>query len=216
MIIDLHLHEELFSSCSVMPLADAVSAARKKGLDGIGITNHNSLDIRDDELLKEADFPVFVGVEYFADEGEIIAFGVEAIPNKRVSAQEFINCVNEQGGFCFAAHPFRVGCGLAENLFTLQGLHGIEVCNGSNLDSENEKAWGACHQLGLVAVGGSDAHRPLLVGRYATRFSSTITSMKALVASLKSGACCPVAKDSGGVWQDVKCPTETLPRYHSG
>ena len=203
MIIDLHLHEEIFSSCSVMSLADAVAAAQKQGLDALCVTNHNSLDIRDSDLIKTLEFPVFIGVEYFAIEGEIIAFGIDSIPDKKIPAQEFIDFVNDQNGFCFAAHPYRINSGVADTIHSLQRLHGVEVCNGGNLLWENEKAWLACLQLGLVAVGGSDAHRPMEVGRYATWFPSEVKSVQEVVAVLRSGACYPVTKGDNGIWQKV-------------
>ncbi|MDR1488972.1 MAG: PHP domain-containing protein, partial [Desulfovibrio sp.] len=165
MIIDLHLHESLYSACSWMSVQEAVAAAGKQGLDAICITNHDSMDIRESYILKTMDFPVFVGVEFFTDEGEIIAIGLDSLPEQPISAQDFIDFVNEQNGFCFAAHPFRTGCWLGERMPALKGLHGVEVCNGGNLDRENEKAWKACRQLGLIAVGGSDAHMPKDVGR---------------------------------------------------
>lgn len=204
MIIDLHLHESQYSACSWMTVQEAVAAARKQGLDAICITNHDSLDIRESDLLKTVDFPVFVGVELFTDEGEIIAFGLDVLPEQPIPAQDFIDFVTEQGGFCFAAHPFRVGSGLGDHMTTLKGLHGVEVCNGGNLDWENAKAWKACQQLNLVPVGGSDAHLPKDVGRYATWLPAPVTTMQELVAALKSGECCPVAKDEGGAWRKIE------------
>jgi predicted metal-dependent phosphoesterase TrpH len=201
MIIDLHLHESQYSACSWMTVQQAVSAARKQGLEAICITDHDSMDIRESDFLKTIDFPVFVGVELFTDEGEIIAFGLDFLPEQPISAQNFIDFVADQGGFCFAAHPFRLGSGLGEQMAALKGLHGVEVCNGGNLEWENEKAWESCQQLDLVAVGGSDAHLPKDVGRYATWFPTPVTSMRELVAALKSGKCHPVAKDKSGIWQ---------------
>jgi predicted metal-dependent phosphoesterase TrpH len=121
MIIDLHIHEWLGSACSLMSVEDAIKTARKQGLDGICITNHDNMVIREAECLRTVRFPVFVGVEMTVEEGDIIAFGIERLPGRTVSAQAFIDSVNEQGGFCYAAHPFRIGNGVGEPACPIAG-----------------------------------------------------------------------------------------------
>ena len=69
------------------------------------------------EYTERTGFPVFVGIEFFSWQGDIVAFGIEDYPRERVPAQEFIDLVKAQGGVCFAAHPFRNNNrGLEENL----------------------------------------------------------------------------------------------------
>lgn len=45
MIIDTHLHERTFSGDSRMNLLELVSEARRKGLDGICITDHDQMGL---------------------------------------------------------------------------------------------------------------------------------------------------------------------------
>ena len=201
MIIDLHTHEWLGSSCSRMSVQEAVAAAIKNNLDAICITNHDNMWTREAECMRDLDFPIFVGVEISVEEGDIIAFGVEHLPTRIVPAQECIDLVNEQGGFCYAAHPYRESWGLADHIFRVSGLHGVEVCNGANMDYENQKALEACQRLGLIAVGGSDAHRARDIGRCATWFPSPVTSLQELVAALKAGDCRPVTKTADKRWR---------------
>ena len=202
MIIDLHLHEHLFSACSVMSVPEAVSAAQKQGLDAICITNHDNLLIREAEYLRTEKFPIFVGVELFtAEEGEIIAFGLEYLPKQPISAQKFIDYVNQHEGFCFAAHPFRPLSGLGEHLHTLKGLHGLEVFNGANLAVENRAAVLECSCPGLIPVAGSDAHRTRDVGIYATWFPESIATEEELVVALHSGKGRPVKKEEDGTYR---------------
>ena len=201
MIIDLHTHEWLGSACSRMSVLEAVAAARKRNLDAICITNHDSMIIREAECMRGLDFPVFIGVEMSVAEGDIIAFGVESLPPRYAPAQECIDLVNAQGGFCYAAHPYRESCGLADHIFRVTGLHGIEVWNGANMADENQRALEACRRLGLVALGGSDAHFAADVGRCATWFPSPVTSVQELVAALKKGDCRPVTKTADKQWR---------------
>lgn len=178
-LIDLHTHERLFSACSLMGLEDAIWAAKDSGLDGICITNHDSLDIRNAEYLRTVDFPVFIGAEVRTVEGDIVPFGLDYLPSFKVepTAQQFIDYVRENNGFCFAAHPFRrCGGGINDSVYAVNGLHAIEVFNGCNTDTENSKALAACLELELIQVAGSDAHEPHEVGRCVTWFPEIINS----------------------------------------
>ena len=134
MFIDLHMHEMRNSGDSFLPLEEIVEIAKKKGLDAICITDHDSMDIRDfaQEYSRKTGFPIFVGIEFYSLQGDIIAYGVRDYPRERVSAQAFIDLVREQGGVCYSAHPFRNNRrGMEEHLDEVTGLSGIEVLNGS-------------------------------------------------------------------------------------
>ncbi|MDR2800299.1 MAG: PHP domain-containing protein [Desulfovibrio sp.] len=197
MIIDLHTHEELYSADSSMSLEEVVAAARERGLDGLCVTDHSSLGLAG-ENLAYLDFPVFIGVEMWTEAGDIVAFGLDELPERRLSAPEFIALVAERGGFCFAAHPFRsVGGGVGDRLDSLKGLHGVETANGTDSPQENALAARACERLGLAAVGGSDAHWTRDVGRTATWFPEAVTTMAGLIAALRSGQCRPLVRLPG-------------------
>ena len=47
MLVDMHLHESTYSSDSKMTLAEIVSDAKAKGLDGVCITDHDSMGLRE-------------------------------------------------------------------------------------------------------------------------------------------------------------------------
>ena len=203
MIIDLHVHEELFSACSHLSLEDAVTFARYHGLDAICITNHDSLDIAKGDYLRTVSFPVFVGVELSTLQGDMLAFGLESLPSFKPTAQEFIDFVAGQNGFSCAAHPFRAWNNVLGNcLDNLRGLNGMEVLNGGNIDYENAQAVQACRQLGLVALGGSDAHHRRDIGNCATWFPEPVTSMRDLIQTMKSGRCRPVMRYPDGTYRN--------------
>jgi predicted metal-dependent phosphoesterase TrpH len=202
MIIDLHVHDAIFSPCSGMSLEDAVTFAQYYGLSAICITDHDSMDIAGSSYLRTVDFPVFVGVEMSTRQGDILAFGLESLPSFKPTAQEFIDFVASQNGFSCAAHPFRAWSNVLGNcLDSLRGLDGIEVLNGANAGDENTRAMRACKELGLVALGGSDAHIGHDVGRCATWFPTPIASMRELISALKSGHCHPVKRYHDGLYR---------------
>lgn len=194
MLIDFHLHESTFSSDSKMTLKEIVTEAMQIGLDGICITDHDSMGLKSyaEEYSKEVSFPIFVGAEYLTLQGDILAFGIDELPEPNLSAQEFIDYVNSKGGVTIAAHPFRNNNrGLEENLKLVKGLTGIEVLNGSTTMEANRKALEYCRELGLQTTGASDAHNIIQIGRFATWLPRYVETMEEFLDVLKNEKCKP-------------------------
>ena len=194
-LIDLHIHEKQFSKDSFLALEEIVEIAKEKGLDAICITDHDSMGLREyaAEYTKKTGFPIFVGIEYYSLQGDILAFGIDYYPEGRVSAQEFIDYVHEQGGVVISAHPFRHNRrGLEDNLATLKGVDAIEILNGSTMPDATMMAVQYAKKYGFATTGGSDCHYPHKVGSCATYFEDTIHTMDELVAAIKNHRCKPV------------------------
>lgn len=120
-------------------------------------------------MRRKPDFRSLSGIEFFSLQGDIIAFGIEEYPDERIPAQEFIDLVKSQGGFCFAAHPFRNNNrGLEENLRTVRGLDGLEVLNGSTSVVAVPEGGEICTGTWTLYDGTSDCHVPEKVGVCAT------------------------------------------------
>ena len=191
MLVDMHLHESTYSLDSFITLEQIVDAARARGLDGICITDHDSMGLRAqaEAYSRQVGFPIFVGVESYTLQGDITAWGIDSCPAERIPAQDFIDQVNAAGGFCAACHPFRNNNrGLEESLRTVRGLHAVEVLNGSTSLEANRKALRYCRELGLKPIGASDAHVLERVGVYVTWLPERVTTLSDLVAQLRT---CP-------------------------
>lgn len=187
MLIDMHLHECTYSLDSRISLEQIVTIAREKGLDAVCITDHDSMGLRDyaAEYARKTGFPIFVGVEYYSLQGDITAWGIDDFPRERIDAQRFIDQVNAAGGFCVSCHPFRNNKrGLEENLRRVRGLHGVEVLNGSADMEANRTALGFCRELGLQAIGASDAHTTEQIGKYVTWLPEKVTTLEDFIAQL--------------------------------
>ena len=194
MLIDMHLHERTFSLDSALSLEQIVSTARARGLDGVCITDHDSMGLRSRarEYSLETGFPIFVGVEFFSLQGDITAWGIRDCPARRIDAQDFLDRVNAAGGFCVACHPFRNNNrGLEERLRDVRGLHGIEVLNGSTSLEANRKALRYCRELGCKPIGASDAHVEGQIGRYVTWLPRTVHTLEEFIAQLHAGCTRP-------------------------
>ena len=194
MFIDLHMHEMNFSKDSFLSLDEIVKYARKRGLDAVCITDHDSMGLREfaQEYTRNTGFPVFVGIEYYSLQGDILAFGIDDYPKERVSAQEFIDYVHERGGVVISAHPFRHNRrGLEQNLDILKGVDAIEILNGSTLADATMMAVQYARKYGFATTGGSDCHHIENIGTCATYFPGEIKTMEDLVEAIRNHECKP-------------------------
>lgn len=194
MFIDLHMHEKRYSLDSFLSLEEMVDIAKKRGLDAICITDHDSMGLRDyaAEYSKKTGFPIFVGIEYYSLQGDILAFGIDDYPKERGEAQEFIDYVHEQGGVVISAHPFRHNRrGLESSLDTLKDVDAIEILNGSTLPDATMVAVQYARKYGFAVTGGSDCHYPDKVGICATYFPRDVKNMKDLIQMIRDKECKP-------------------------
>lgn len=187
MLIDMHLHEITHSSDSLINLEEIVTSARLRGLDAVCITDHDSMGLKEyaEAFSRKVDFPIFVGVEYYSLSGDITAWGIDSFPQERTSAQSFIDHVRKSDGFCVSCHPFRNNNrGLEDHLRKVRHLNGVEVLNGSTSLEANRKALRYCRELGLKAIGASDAHTLGQIGKFATWLPEKVNNLKDFVAQL--------------------------------
>ena len=194
MFIDLHMHEKTCSADSKLSLDEMVALAKKRGLDAICITDHDSMGLREyaREYTERTGFPIFVGIEYYSLQGDILAFGIEEYPKERIDAQAFIDMVHEQGGVVVSAHPFRHNRrGLEQNLDTLKGVDAIEILNGSTMADATMMAVNYARKHGFALTGGSDCHYPETVGICATYFPNPVGTIEELVAAIRNKECRP-------------------------
>jgi predicted metal-dependent phosphoesterase TrpH len=201
MLIDLHIHTTAYSPCSTMTPDELMVAAKAAGLDGVCITEHNRIWSAEEaaELADKHGLAVFRGMEITSSGGDILVFGLEEEPGSQIwTPAELRAKVEAAGGVAFAAHPFRgfllfgfshlqMNIEDAIGNPTFAHVHGLEVCNCMVTPDENALASQAAEALGLLQVGGSDAHRPNDVGTCVTRFPERIENEKELIAALRSG-----------------------------
>lgn len=205
-MIDLHVHTFPASPCSSAPEDQLIEEAKRIGLNGICLTDHNHVWTRAqvEELSQRHGFLILRGNEITTDQGDMLVFGFETNIKEIIRLQDLRTEVLRAEGFIIAAHPFRgfltFGAGQlgltperAGQRTLFQWVDAVEVLNGKVTDDENRLAASVAENLGLPVTGGSDAHNVTEVGYYATRFSTSIQTEAELLAALKSGQYEPVA-----------------------
>jgi len=197
MRIDLHVHTRVSSPCSTIDPRDLIPWARRAGLDGLCITEHEeSLGAQVAwELGQSEGFPVFRGMEVYTDAGDVLVFGLyEDPPHWITPVVELVQWVEEAGGVIIPAHPCRGSDDLharygqepAELL--MRSSVAVETLNGGSSPANNLLAERLRERYGLFAVGGSDAHYPMQLGRCYTVFDLPIADDRDLIRELRAGS----------------------------
>ncbi len=198
MIIDLHIHS-LYSPCSGMSFEDILRQAKYVGLDGLCITDHNTIEIQDHltEGLQNNGLYIFFGMEYETKDGDFLIFGPYENITPQMDTVSLLTHVNKTGGVAISAHPFRENRSTKEYILKNELCSIMESINGRNTDIENLRTTEWQRKYSLTEVGGSDAHLPGEIGCVATRFSTLVQSREDLISALKSGHCFPESMASG-------------------
>ncbi len=157
---DLHIHSK-YSSDGVLDPERIVRIAMKRGLNGIAITDHNTIKGGlKAKKYEDGDFTVIVGSEISTERGEIIGLFLEE-EVKSTNVQEVITEIKEQNGIIVIPHPFDE---LRHSAFhpAEEDAKFIDCVEGFNsrcvYQKYNKKAveFGIKHNLTITA--GSDAH----------------------------------------------------------
>ncbi|MFP4085251.1 MAG: PHP-associated domain-containing protein [Desulfobacteraceae bacterium] len=204
--IDLHVHTSPASPCSMAPVDQTIAEAKRIGLDGICLTDHNYVwdDTDVEKLRQKHGYLILRGNEITTEQGDILVFGLEKDIQGIIRLQDLRRGVLDAGGFMIAAHPFRgfliVGIGklglthkaaMARPVF--QSVDAIEVLNSKVTPKENDFASQVAAKLGMPATGGSDAHAVAELGIHATHFEVPINNERELIQALKTGTYRPVS-----------------------
>ena len=167
---DLQVHTDA-SPCSRAEPADVVEAATDANLDGIAITNHDTLngcgEVAD---CAPPALTVIPGVEVTTTQGHLLALFVEQEP-PQADPLTVIDHIHDQNGIAVLSHPFdRLREYYETDLDTIASrVDGVEAQNSRCLFPRfNRRAREFADRHNLAITGGSDAHFPMEVGRSTT------------------------------------------------
>lgn len=201
-LIDLHTHTRHGSICGYMWPDELIEQAKKTGLDGVCITEHDNFwkPERIEKLAEKHHFLVIGGAEVSTDYGEVLIFGLHELPHNISSIEEIRRRVDRAGGVMIAAHPFR---GLAatrvvnDNPLKLvdsiaqrpifRYVDDLEVLNGTSGAWERKLGWAVANRLNMSGTGGSDAHGITAIGACYTKFDKEIKNEADLIREIKGG-----------------------------
>ena len=197
---ETHMHTFPVSKCAHKTVEETLDAYKKKGYDGVFVTNHfldgninidPSLPYREKLKFYLSDFEnavsygreiklkVFFGVEMSYYGTDFLVYGLtpewyrrhpEIMQMKRSDELEFLQ---RAGAFISQAHPFREASYIDHIRLFPGCVDAVEVINASRTDFENKMAAIYADQYGLLKTAGTDNHLGGKQKRFAGMMSET-------------------------------------------
>ncbi len=213
MLIDIHTHTYPVSDDSILTPEELIVEAKRIGLDGVCLTDHDGFWDPQDvlKLGKDNDFLVIPGCEVTTEEGHLLVYGLSEYIFGMHKSSFVRDLVDEAGGAMVVAHPYRrvyretapqddvsyeemLARALRNRVFGL--VDAIEIRNGRGTEKENLFAEKVAERLDMPTTGASDAHKLADLGTFATLFYDKITGLESLINAIKSGRfrSCDVSK----------------------
>lgn len=220
----MHIHTIVGSMDSDISPKRLAEQAQTVGLTGVALTEHLHPWLPDEveHFREESGLFVFNAREWSTEMGHVTTFGLPRDVRGIHRARDLRAACQEYGAYMVMCHPFRYFPGPSSLLFgtrrdqgalTLEELaehpvfsltDAIEVLNGGCIDRENALAREVANYLGKPQTGGSDAHMPLEVGRYATMFQKDLESEADMLTELHAGRFRPVRRAMPGAYETLE------------
>ncbi len=190
MRFDLHIHSK-FSFDSLSEINSLIKHAKKCGLSGIAITDHNVFNKKAIHCLQCKSFWLIPGCEMFTEYGDIIGLFIDTDLRSH-SSLDLIDEIHDQGGIAILAHPFKRVHEYPDTL--ISSLDAIEIVNSRWVDlNKFQKNRKVAHLLSSVRgrSAGSDAHFRFEVGRayLETPDINTFEELKKVICDGTGKAC---------------------------
>jgi hypothetical protein len=203
--IDFHVHT-CYSHDSVADIRQILETAASRGLSGIAITDHNTIEgarqarkiadkmIREKEL--PATFLVIEGEEVSSLQGHILGLFLTSEIRLGMTAAQTIVAIHRAGGLAVAAHP-RLVDGVEELANTLP-FDAVETANGAEqlqfavaTPAAKKSRSRFYDSITKPRTGGSDAHDPEAVGLCYTMLESAATTdaVRQAILAGRTSAC---------------------------
>ena len=194
---DLHCHS-WFSGDGVSSPEALIAAAKRKGLNGFALTDHNTCDAYHycvDKGFARLDgtpvdgFLIIPGVEVSTQEGHLLCIGTVLPQMKGKPAREVVEAIHAAGGLAIPAHPYDVfRAGIREDVLATLDIDALEVFNAAiSFPKYNTQALEYATQRGLPMTAASDAHHEAAIGVTRMTFDTGDHSVKGIVAAVKHG-----------------------------
>ena len=186
--IDFHVHT-CYSRDSSITLKQVITFAKKAGLDGVAITDHNT--INGAHKIKTQEILVIPGIEISTLEGHLLGINLTKNVPPKLGMRKTIQLIHDAGGVAIAPHPTAFYKSPPTKSET--SYDAIEVMNASSFPfsilTHYSKKF--AERLDIPQIGGSDSH-------YAPEIGSAYTLVDAdleigeIVRAIKLGTTIPM------------------------
>jgi len=189
--IDLHVHTG-YSYDAVTTLEEVVTYSRKRGLDGVAITDHDTL-LGALKLVQKSKLLVIPGIEITALGGHVLALNITKPIPPKLDLSETVRRIHEAGGIAVAAHPTLLYKSALSQRIT--SYDAVEVINSAAVpfSFSTYLSRKLATRLNLPQTAGSDSH-------YAPEIGAAYTIIEAdpdvdeIIQAIKGGATLPLGR----------------------
>jgi len=161
MILDLHVHSK-YSFDSILTPQKIIETAQARGLNGIGITDHNTIrgGIEAQKINRAPNLLIIVGVEMSTEAGDLVGLFLKEEIRDHHSIR-VADEIHRQGGIVVLPHPYE-GHRLNDELLKKVDL--VEGFNARASERANKKAVELAEKWNKPITAGSDAHFAAEIG----------------------------------------------------
>lgn len=186
--LDLHIHSQYSEDGNGSP-KEIIKILKKKGLNGMAITDHNNIEGGLNALkVAPKDFIVIPGVEISTQDGHILALNIKENIQKGLTVEETIDKINDIGGLPIVPHLYRNMSGIKKNKFEniYKKISAIEVFNSCSVPQTNLKTAQLAKEFNLGGTGGSDSHEPEFAGEGYTMIDSNDLELDSIISEINN------------------------------
>lgn len=173
---DLHIHSS-YSNDSFTSPSKIIQYAKKRGLTGIAITDHNTIRgaVTAKKRNLDKNLEIIIGAEIKTNYGDVIGLFL----NHEISGNLFdsvIDQISSQGGVSILAHPYRQ---FIHPEAVVGKINLIEGFNARSSRENNQLAQALAMKKSKAMTAGSDAHIYYEIGRGITLIEGDVeTALK--------------------------------------
>jgi predicted metal-dependent phosphoesterase TrpH len=190
--IDFHVHT-CYSSDGITTPREVIAYAKLRGLDGVAITDHDTVDGAR-RLDGKTDIIIVPGIEVTTLEGHVLALNVMNPLPSGLTFSETIQTIHDAGGVAAAAHPYAL-LKVLKPAHIPPSIDAIEVINATAapffLSTHLSK--NLALRLNLAQIAGSDAHYGPEIG-FAHTLVDADSEIDEIIHSIKRRAVVPVGQ----------------------
>lgn len=179
-------------------IKEIATVAKRKGLDGIAVTDHDLSLMEGDamRITEELGLLVLPGIEVTTAAGHLLVINPKRELNDP-ALEKVVESAADDGSIIIVPHPMDPishGMGESAALSILRFSPLVETLNASTLARYNKRAEGFAIRNALPRVGGSDAHIADAVGDAYTIVESPSCDMESVLHSISKGNTKPAGK----------------------
>jgi len=192
--IDLHVHTYYSEDATTIP-KELIHYAKKRSLDGVAITDHETLRGAL-KLAKKSQLIIIPGLEIETLSGHILALNMTTLIPPKLSITETVQKIHDAGGVAVVAHPAALlKTWLGQKITENSKVDAIEVINSATFPF-SLSTYLSCRlakRVNLPQTAGSDAHHALEIGTAYTVVDADSNS-EDVAEAIRKGAITPCGR----------------------